>query len=55
MPSFSRSRQSDALWAAFDNAERRLDGRERYVVGDNRLRKALEGECANLFSCEASL
>ena len=28
---------SNSLRAPFDNTERRLDGRERYVVGHNRL------------------
>ena len=47
---------SNSLRAApFDNTERRLDGRERYVVGHNRLGEALEGERAKLFSCDASL
>jgi hypothetical protein len=41
--------------APFDNTDRRLDGRERYVVGHNRLAEALEGERAKLFSCDASL
>jgi len=28
---------SNTLWAAFDNTKSRLDGRERHVVGHNRL------------------
>ena len=50
---------ADALVDAFSRgwaaSEARLDGRERYVVSDNRLAKALEGERAKLFSCDASL
>ena len=47
---------SNSLRAApVDNTERRLDGRERYVVGHNRLAEAFEGERAKLFSCDASL
>ena len=39
----------------FNNAEKRLDGPERYVIGDNRLGEALEGERAKLFGCDAAL
>ena len=47
---------SNSLRAApFDNTERWLAGRERYVVGHYRLAEALEGERAKLFSCDASL
>jgi hypothetical protein len=46
---------SNTLWAAFDNTKSWLDGRERHVVGHNRLGEALEGERAKLFSCDASL
>src|SRR3954471_4671278 len=47
---------SNSLRAApLDNTERRLDGRERYVVGHNRLAEAFQGERAKLFSCDASL
>ena len=46
---------SNSLRPPFDNTERRLDGRERYVVGHHRLAEALEGERAKLFSCDASL
>jgi hypothetical protein len=51
----SKVAASNALWAAFDNTERRLDGRERYVVGHHRLAQALKGERAKLFGCDASL
>src|SRR5205823_11872231 len=46
--------RSNALWAAFDNTEGRLRGRERHIVGHNRLGKAFQGDRANLFSCDAS-
>src|SRR6516164_769140 len=46
---------SNTLWAAFDNAESRLGGHERHVVGHYRLGQALEGERAKLFSCDTSL
>jgi hypothetical protein len=37
--------QSNALWAAFDNTESRLGGRERHVVGHYRLGdRAVAGE-----------
>jgi hypothetical protein len=39
----------NSLWAAFDNTERRLDSRERHVVGNYRLSEALECERAYLF------
>jgi hypothetical protein len=39
----------------FDNAESRLTTYKRHVVGHYGLGKALEGECANLFGCDASL
>jgi hypothetical protein len=41
--------------APFDNTKNRLGGRERHVVGHDRLGETLEGERANLFGCEASL
>ncbi len=41
--------------APVDNTERRLDRRERHVVGHYRLGKTLEGERAKLFSCDAPL
>src|SRR5262252_3517723 len=37
-----------------DNAERRLAGRERHVVGDDRMGETLQGERSNLFSRYAS-
>jgi hypothetical protein len=40
-------------WAPFDNAEGRLAGRERNVVGHYRLRETLQAERANLFGCDA--
>src|SRR6516165_344791 len=46
---------SNTLWAAFDNAESRLGGHERHVVGHYRLGQALEGERAKLFSCDTPL
>ena len=42
-------------WTPFNHAEGRLGGRERHVVGNYGLSEALEGECANLFGCDASL
>ena len=45
----------DILWRPpFDNTESRLGGRERHVVGHDRLGEALEGERANLFGYDAS-
>ena len=47
---------SDILWRPpFDNTESRLGGRERHIVGHDRLGEALEGERANLFGGDASL
>ena len=40
---------------AFDNAESGLTTYERHVEGHYRLGEALEGECTNLFGCDASL
>src|SRR5262245_24115266 len=50
-----RNSYSNALRAAFDNTESRLNARERHVVGHNRLGEALQRERANLFSCHSSL
>ena len=47
--------RSNALWAAFDNTERRLGGRKWHVLGNYRLGEALEGERANPFGGDASL
>src|ERR1700751_3059393 len=40
---------SNALWAAFDNTESRLDGRERHVVGHYRLGQPFQRERAAFF------
>ena len=40
---------------SFDNAESGLTTYERHVEGHYRLGEALEGECTNLFGCDASL
>ena len=37
------------MGAAFDNAESRLNGRERHVVGHYRLGEALQVKLTNLF------
>jgi hypothetical protein len=50
-----RAIRSSARCSSFDNAESRLTTYERHVVGHYGLDKALEGECANLFGCDASL
>jgi AraC-like DNA-binding protein len=43
-----------SMIAPVDNAESRLAGRERHVVGDDRLGETLQGKRANLFSRYAS-
>src|SRR5215831_1035363 len=43
-----------SMIAPVDNAERRLAGRGRHVVSNDRLGETLQGEPANLFSRHAS-
>src|SRR5215813_307350 len=43
-----------SMIAPVDDAERRLAGGERHVVGDDRLGETLQGKRANLFSRYAS-
>jgi len=47
--------RSNALWATFNNTESGLVGRERHVVGHDRVSQALEGERTNLFGGDVSL
>src|SRR3954447_11065602 len=51
-PGWSRS---NPLWAALNNAEGRLKGRGRHIVGHYRLGKTFEGERAKLLNCDTSL
>jgi hypothetical protein len=43
-----------SMIAPVDDAESRLAGRERHVVGDDRLGETLQGKRANMFSRYAS-
>jgi hypothetical protein len=49
------SSRSQTLCGPFDNTESRLAGRERHVVGHDRLGESLQSERANLFGCDTSL
>ena len=42
---------SNVLWAAFDNTESQLDGRERHIVGHDRLAQPFQRERADFFEC----
>jgi hypothetical protein len=37
------------LWAAFDNTESRLDGRERHIEGRDRLAQTFKSQATQVF------
>ena len=47
--------QSNTMGPPFDNTESRLGRRELHVESNDRLGKALESECANLFGSDATV